>query len=129
MGGVDNVDIQLSITETVRKTMKWYRKLFFHLIDLNLSNARALYKMRNEGPMPFPKFRLAVARSLLKLDDTEDSISRLVSPPIRVRGKGTHGNQAPQSERQGDSQNQASQRDQFFATSTLLIMGHAESKI
>lgn len=32
MGGVDNVDRQLSITETVRKTMKWYRKLFFHLV-------------------------------------------------------------------------------------------------
>ncbi|KAJ8948032.1 hypothetical protein NQ318_003365 [Aromia moschata] len=84
MGGVDNVDIQLSITETVRKTMKWYRKVFFHLIDLNVSNAHALYKMRNEGPMPFPKFRLAIARSLLKLDDTDDSISRLVSPPIRL---------------------------------------------
>ena len=29
MGGIDNVDRQLSITETVQKTMKWYRKLFF----------------------------------------------------------------------------------------------------
>ena len=27
-GGIDNVDRLLSITETVRKTMKWYRKLF-----------------------------------------------------------------------------------------------------
>ena len=34
MGGIDNVDRQLSITETVRKTMKWYRKFFFHLFDL-----------------------------------------------------------------------------------------------
>lgn len=25
MGGVDNIDRQLSLTETVRKTMKWYR--------------------------------------------------------------------------------------------------------
>jgi len=49
MGDEDNVDRQLSITETVRKSMKWYRKLFFHLIDLCLSNAHALYKMRNEG--------------------------------------------------------------------------------
>ena len=74
MGGVDNVDRQLSITEIVRKTMKWYRKLFFHLIDLSLSNAHSLYKMKNEGPMPFPSFRLSVVRSLLKLDNTNDSI-------------------------------------------------------
>lgn len=87
MGGVDNVDRQLSITETVRKTMKWYRKLFFHLIDLGLSNAHALYKMKNEGPMPFPSFRLAVVRSLLKLSDTDHSITRLVSPPIRLVGR------------------------------------------
>jgi len=42
MGGVDNVDRQLSITQTVRKSMKWYRKLLFHLIDLCLSNALML---------------------------------------------------------------------------------------
>ena len=68
MRGTDNADRKLSITETVRKTMKWYRKLFFHLTDLCLSNALALYKMRNEGATPFPSFRLQVVRSLLKLD-------------------------------------------------------------
>ena len=47
MGGVDNVDRQLSITETVRKTMKWYHKLFVHLVNLCISNAHALYKMNN----------------------------------------------------------------------------------
>ena len=36
MGGIPDVDRQLSITETVRKTTKWYPKLFFHLIDLYL---------------------------------------------------------------------------------------------
>jgi len=29
MGGVDNIDRQLSLSETIRKTMKWYKKLFF----------------------------------------------------------------------------------------------------
>lgn len=56
MGGVDNIDRQLSITETVRKTMKWYRKLFFHLIDLCLCNAHALYKKRNQEYTSFPSF-------------------------------------------------------------------------
>lgn len=87
MGGVDNIDRQLSLTQTVRKTMKWYRKLFFHLIDLCLSNAHALYKMRNEGHTPFPSFRLQVARSLLKLDADESIISRNVCPPNRLVGR------------------------------------------
>ena len=54
IGGIDN-DRQLSITETVRKTMKLYGKLLFHLIDLCLSNAYALYKTRNEGAAPQPE--------------------------------------------------------------------------
>ena len=63
MGGIDNVERQLFITETVRKTMKSYRKVFFSHFDLCLSNAHALYKMRNEGATPFPSFRLQVVRS------------------------------------------------------------------
>ena len=56
MGGIDNVDRQLSITETVRKTIKWYRKLSFHIIGRCLANAHALYKIRNQGGTPFSSF-------------------------------------------------------------------------
>lgn len=92
MGGIDNIDRQLSITESVRKTMKWYRKLFFHLLDLCLSNAHSLYKMRNKEPISFPSFRLQVVRSLLKLDPTDkcaysnDSPTRLLGRHFPKRG-------------------------------------------
>ena len=86
MGGIDNIDRQLSITETVRKTMKWYRKLFFHLIDPCLSNAHALHKMRNKGATPFPSFRLQVVRSLLK-HDPSSSISHYNNPLTRLVGR------------------------------------------
>lgn len=86
MGGVDNIDRQLSITESVRKTMKWYKKLFFHLVDLSLANAHSLYKMRNEGPKSFPDFRLDVVRSLLKLDHTE-KVPRNDCSPARLVGR------------------------------------------
>ena len=66
MGGIDNVDRQLTITETVRKTMKWYRKLFFHLIDLCLSNAYALYKMRNAGATAFVFFTYSAHQTTCK---------------------------------------------------------------
>ena len=68
MGGVDDIDRQLSSAEPVRKSMKWYRKLFFHLVDLSLCNAHKLYKMQTTDPLSYPDFRLEVVRGLLKLD-------------------------------------------------------------
>ena len=86
MGDIDNVDRQLSITETVRKTMKCYLKLFFHHIDLRLSNAHALYKIRNEEATLFPSFRLQVVTSLFKFDPSS-SISPYNDPPTRLVGR------------------------------------------
>lgn len=34
MGSIDKCDMLLSSVEFVRKTTKWYKKLFFHLVDL-----------------------------------------------------------------------------------------------
>ena len=36
MGAVDKTDMLLSSVECVRKTVKWYKKLFFHFMDLSL---------------------------------------------------------------------------------------------
>lgn len=43
MGAIDKTDMLLSSVECVR-TVKWYKKLFFHLIDLSLLNAYSVYK-------------------------------------------------------------------------------------
>ena len=44
MGAVNKCDMQLSFTETIRKCMKWYKKLFAHFVDLTVYNAHILYK-------------------------------------------------------------------------------------
>lgn len=71
MGGVDNVDRQLALSESVRKTTKWYRKLFWHLVDLALINALALYKLE-VGYISYSAFREKVICSLLKIDNLEN---------------------------------------------------------
>ena len=48
MGAVDKTDMQISFTECTRKTRKWYRKLFFHIMDLCLYNAYVLYKVNTD---------------------------------------------------------------------------------
>lgn len=64
MGGVDNVDRQLALAQSIRKALKWYRKLFFHLVDLCLINAHALYKL-NENITSFTDFRMSIINDLV----------------------------------------------------------------
>jgi len=39
MRTVDQVDMQMSFSEFLRKSVKWYKEIAFHLIDLVVFNA------------------------------------------------------------------------------------------
>jgi len=47
MSTVNQVDMQMSFFEFFQKSVKWYKKIAFHLIDLAVFNAYVLFKMRN----------------------------------------------------------------------------------
>ena len=40
---------RLVLTECTRKICKWYRKFFFHLLDMCLCNAFVLYRVNNNN--------------------------------------------------------------------------------
>ena len=70
--------MQISLTECTRKTHKWHRKLFFHLIDMCLYNAFVLYKVHNSNKkVQFIEFRTNDAEQLLELHR-----------PLRIRNTG-----------------------------------------
>jgi len=46
MGAVDKSDQMVLLNTTVRKTLKWTKKLFFHLLDLSATNAFILYQLQ-----------------------------------------------------------------------------------
>ncbi|XP_022248803.1 piggyBac transposable element-derived protein 4-like isoform X1 [Limulus polyphemus] len=50
MGVVDLNDQHASYYSCGRKTIKWYKKLFFRLLDLTIVNAYVLYKKQNNQP-------------------------------------------------------------------------------
>ncbi|XP_032682010.1 piggyBac transposable element-derived protein 4-like [Odontomachus brunneus] len=85
MGKIDDIDRQLSLTESIRKCMKWYRKLFFHLIDLILINSHSLFKMLTKNAILFPDFRLSVVRDILKVNSQE--VSSFISSNFRLNGR------------------------------------------
>ncbi|KAK3878726.1 hypothetical protein Pcinc_016673 [Petrolisthes cinctipes] len=55
---VDKSDCQLSNVECFRKSVKWYHKFFFHLIDVSMLNAYNIWLVRKDiEPTKNPKLR------------------------------------------------------------------------
>ena len=75
MGGIDISDMMLSYVECVRKTVKWHKKLFFHLLDLTLLNSYICYQIITGEKQGLPKFQLELSRQLLQKYGTEKSFS------------------------------------------------------
>ena len=55
-----------------RKTVKWWKKLFFHLLQLSLVNAQKLYNIHRENqnlnPLPLLSFTIQLCESLSGVD-------------------------------------------------------------
>uniref|UniRef100_A0A1X7U334 PiggyBac transposable element-derived protein domain-containing protein n=1 Tax=Amphimedon queenslandica TaxID=400682 RepID=A0A1X7U334_AMPQE len=56
------------------KAMKWWKRIFFHLLDISLGNANILYKEASQKPLHHMDFRLAVAKLLLQNYNGSQSI-------------------------------------------------------
>ena len=65
MGAIDLVDMQSSFTECIRKTIKWYKKVFFHMVDMASINAYYLYKTKSSKSLQLKEFRLELIKSII----------------------------------------------------------------
>lgn len=45
--GVDLADMAISINHTKRKTKKWWKSIFFYLLDIHLHNLSIIYAYKN----------------------------------------------------------------------------------
>jgi len=66
MGAIDKSDMMLSYVECVRKSIKWYRKLFFHFLDLSLLNSYYVWEVISGEKGGLPKFQLELCRQILQ---------------------------------------------------------------
>ncbi|XP_064118960.1 piggyBac transposable element-derived protein 4-like [Macrobrachium nipponense] len=83
MGGVDKLDQNLANYPVPRKrTKKYYKKVFFHHLDLALWNAYQCFKMSNENCCSSLKFRLEIIDSTLKKYHAEIPQTRPGRPSI-----------------------------------------------
>ncbi|KAL0879584.1 hypothetical protein ABMA27_003312 [Loxostege sticticalis] len=90
MGIVDTNDMMLSSLRCIRKVTKWYKKLFFHIIDLHLLNSFHYFKvLRDDNTSRFEKFQLSVITQIvLKYcgDRTLPVTARAIDQPTRLLG-------------------------------------------
>lgn len=58
MHAVDRCSMQISYIQCIRKTTKWYKKLFFHFLDASVLNSITLYKYKTRNNIQVHEFRL-----------------------------------------------------------------------
>jgi len=65
MGAVDKMDQLLQPYSATRKSLKWYRKLAIHFLQVSMLNAFVLYKVGQAGTKTYLQFQQAVLEGLL----------------------------------------------------------------
>lgn len=81
MSGIDRLDQMVSYYSSPRKTIRWYKKVLFHLLDISVWNAYFLYKKykkNNDKSYEFIMFREELIKDLIKLD-TNINVKDLVN--------------------------------------------------
>lgn len=64
MGIVDKTDMVLSSIESTRKSYKWYKKFFFHLLGIGVWNAYVLFKYISGKELHFATFHLELIKQI-----------------------------------------------------------------
>lgn len=81
MGGVDLLDSLLGLYRIQLRTKKWYKKIFFHMIDMCVVNAWILWRRKSEQYMALFDFKLAIAEHLCKVGKSKKR-GRPISTPL-----------------------------------------------
>jgi maltodextrin utilization protein YvdJ len=77
----------LSYYTFARKTVKWWKKLFFHVLNLAAVNAHILHNKSSKEKMSLEIFYEKVAEGLLASADTEiQALGQTSSPAGRLVG-------------------------------------------
>ena len=83
MGGVDMADQLLSYYSFAHRTVKWWRRAFFYLIDMAVVNSYVLYTMKNKNRrqrLTHEKFILTLVTDLLVSAGNSASPPTIVNP-------------------------------------------------
>ena len=81
MGHVDNADRMVNSYTASRRTWKWTKKLFFHLLDLAIENSYILFSSCGGKKISHRDFRLTLIREMMARAGQEPRPSMPVGRP------------------------------------------------
>ncbi|XP_067289858.1 piggyBac transposable element-derived protein 4-like [Pseudorasbora parva] len=91
MGAVDKADMMTGFLECTRKSTKWYKKIFFHLLDTVLLNSHIVYRQITGKEITSLQFRTNLMRGLLEEYSTSRCPSKGGRPaldtPLRLTAR------------------------------------------
>lgn len=77
MSGIDRSDQMISYYSTPRKSLRWYVKVFFHVMDASLWNSMYIHsKQSPRAKMTYLKFRDCVIESFIQVAPTPRTMNR-----------------------------------------------------
>lgn len=65
MGAVDKTDMLQSTTESLRKSIQWYKKVFFHFLDMSVLNSCVIYKINSGNNIPLLQYTLTLVKEIV----------------------------------------------------------------
>lgn len=95
MSGIDRMDQMISYYPVVRKTLRWYKKLGIHVLQLLLYNSYLLYNKQSTKRLSYYDFRMAVIEEILPEETrpkpsnqkSTQRVSEHTLEKIEIRGK------------------------------------------
>eukprot|EP00731_Ephydatia_muelleri_P005757 Em0003g5a len=85
MGGVDLSDQLVLNYGYSHRQIKWWKRVFFHLIDLALVNSNIMYNSVNKQQLTQMEFRIAVAKGLLVGHTRQQAQHYNIAPQLPTR--------------------------------------------
>ena len=87
MGGVDRSDQLLSYYGFAHRTVKWWKRLFFHLLDVAVCNSYTLYTQSTQNKkLTHKEYRVSLAKAFLQQsEDPHHQRQRLSALPPQQR--------------------------------------------
>ena len=86
MGGVDKIDQQLHCISVVRKTFKWYHKVFFRLLSMAMLSSHKIYN-KNGGREDFLWFVHEIVQSLVEDSPHLQDVRKRNENLVRLTGR------------------------------------------